>query len=104
MVICQALGGIEQILCESYHYKKAGVILTELVPAYQVQTGLFDQYDRECSQRLGAALDVINTPWGTGTVRYGAVGVPPRWIMRCARRSPRYTTRWQKLGVVRCER
>jgi len=44
---------------------------------------------------------VINTQWGTGTVRYAAVGLSPRWIMRCVRRSPRYTTRWDELVVVR---
>lgn len=31
-----------------------------------------------------AAIDAINTQWGTGTVRYAAVGLRPRWIMRCA--------------------
>ena len=85
-------------------YKKAGVILTELVPACQVQTHLFDQQDRERSRQLMAAIDAINTQWGTGTVRYAAVGLRPRWIMRCTRRSPRYTTRWEELVVVRCER
>ena len=103
-LIRYALRGIEQIFRESYHYKKAGVLLTELVPAHQVQTHLFDQPDRERSQRLMAALDAINTRWGRGTVRYAAVGVQPRWGMRCARRSLRYTTRWQELVVVRCER
>ena len=75
---------------------------TELVPAHQVQTHRFDRHDRERSQRLMAALDAINTQWGRGTIRYAAVGVQPRWRMRCARRSPRYTTRWQELVVVRC--
>jgi DNA polymerase V len=103
-LIRYALRGIEQIFCESYRYKKAGVILTALVPAHQVQTHLFDHHDRERSQRLMAALDTINTQWGRGTIRYAAVGVQPRWRMRCARRSPRYTTRWQELVVVRCER
>ena len=103
-LIRYALRGVEQIFREGYRYKKAGVILTELVPAHQVQTHLFDQHDRERSQRLMAAIDAINTQWGTGTVRYAAVGLQPRWLMRCARRSPRYTTRWEELVVVRCER
>lgn len=101
-LIRYALRGIEQIFREGYHYKKAGVIVTALVPAHQVQTHLFDQYDRERSQRLMAALDAINTPWGTGTVRYGVVGVRPRWRMRCVHRSLQYTTQWQELVMVRC--
>jgi DNA polymerase V len=101
-LIRYALRGIEQIFHESYRYKKAGVILTEMVPARQVQTHLFDQRDRERSQRLMAALDAINTQWGAGTVRYAAVGLQPGWIMRCGHRSPRYTTRWEEVVVVRC--
>jgi DNA polymerase V len=98
-----ALRGVEQIYREGYRYKKAGVILTALVPAHQVQTHLFDQHDRERSQKLMAAIDAINTEWGSGTIRYAAVGLRPGWMMRCARRSPRYTTRWNELVVVRCE-
>jgi DNA polymerase V len=103
-LIMYALQGIKQLFREGYRYKKAGVILTALVPAYQVQTHLFDHKDRDRSRQLMAAIDTINTQWGTGTVRYAAVGLRPRWIMRCARRSPRYTTRWEELVVIRCER
>src|SRR5215472_9520572 len=90
-LIRYALRGVEQIFRECYRYQKAGVILTALVPAHQVQAHLFDQHDRERSQRLMAALDVIHTQWGRGTIRYAAVGVQPRWRMRCVHRSPRYT-------------
>ena len=100
-LIRYALRGIEQLFREGYRYKKAGVILTALVPAHQVQTHLFDQRDAR-SQRLMAALDAINTQWGSGTVRYAAVGLRPPWITRCGHRSPRYTTRWEELVVVRC--
>jgi impB/mucB/samB family C-terminal domain len=41
-LIRYALRGIEQIFHEGYRYKKAGVILTALVPAHQVQTHLFE--------------------------------------------------------------
>jgi len=46
-----------------------------------VQTHLFDQHDRERSQKLMAAIDMINTEWGSGTIRYAAVGLRPAWIM-----------------------
>jgi DNA polymerase V len=97
-----ALQSIEQMFREGYRSKKAGVSVTELVPAHQVQTHLFEQHDREQSQQLMAALDAINMHWGAGTIRYGAVGGQPCWRMRCVHRSPRYTTRWQELVVVWC--
>ena len=100
-LIRYALRGIEHLFREGYRYQKAGVILTALVPASQVQTHLFDRQDRERSRKLMAAIDTINKEWGAGTIRYAAVGLRPDWIMRCARRSPRYTTRWEELAVVR---
>jgi DNA polymerase V len=100
-LIGYALRGVEQIFREGYRYQKAGVILTALVPAHQIQAHLFDHHDRERSKKLMAAIDTINTEWGSGTIRYAAVGLRPGWLMRCARRSPRYTTRWTELAVVR---
>jgi DNA polymerase V len=100
-LIGYALRGVEQTFREGYRYQKAGVILTALVPAHQIQAHLFDQHDRERSQKLMTAIDTINREWGSGTIRYAAVGLRPGWVMRCARRSPRYTTRWEELAVVR---
>jgi DNA polymerase V len=82
---------------------RAGVILTALIPAHQVQPHLFDRTDRERSKKLMMAIDAINTAWGSGTIRYAAVGLRPRWSMRCARRSLRYTTRWHEPVEVRCD-
>ena len=92
--------GTDHIFAAGFRYKKAGVLLTELVPAQQIQLSLFDTKDRERSARLMAAVDYLNTQMGAGTVRYAAMGVQPRWHMRSARRSPRYTTRWEELVVV----
>jgi DNA polymerase V len=100
-LIRYALRGVEQIFRVGYRYQKAGVILTALVPTHQIQAHLFDRHDRERSTKLMAAIDTINTAWGAGTVRYAAVGLQPGWLMRCARRSRRYTTRWRELAVVR---
>jgi DNA polymerase V len=99
-LLAYALQGIERIFQKGYRYKKAGVMLTGLVPVHQQQTNLFDTKDRERSQRLMAAVDYINTQMGAGTMQYAAVGLKPRWIVRCARRSPRYTTRWEEFVVV----
>jgi DNA polymerase V len=100
-LLSYVLRGIERLFREGYRYKKAGVLLTALVPTQQVQTHLFDRKDRQQSARLMQALDHLNTQMGAGTVRYGATGLHPRWTMRRARRSPRYTTCWDELVVVR---
>jgi DNA polymerase V len=98
-----AMRGIKQIFKVSYRYKKAGVMLTGLMPTQQHQSHLFDRRDRERSQRLMAAIDALNTQMGAGTVRYAVQGSNPGWRMRCVRRSPRYTTRWDELCVAHAE-
>jgi len=55
------LRGIAQLFREGYRYKKAGAILTALVPAHQIQTHLFDHKDRARARQLMAALVAINT-------------------------------------------
>ena len=77
-----ALPGVERIFREGYRYKKAGVMLTALVPASQVQGNLFDRQDRERSSRLMRALDRLNDHMGAGTLRYAAEGITKRWKAR----------------------
>ena len=96
-----ALRGITTIYRAGFRYKKAGVMLTELVPATHVQADLFDGQDRARSQSLMRAIDRLNDRMGEGTVKYGAVGLSPRWKATCARRSPAYTTRWEEVVQAR---
>lgn len=99
-LIRTALGGLRTIFREGYHYKKAGVMVTGLVSAAQVQSDLFDHQDRARSTRLMTALDAINARWGAGTLHYAAGGIRKGWKAQCRRRSPAYTTRWDELPMV----
>jgi len=97
-----ALRGLERIYRTGYCYKKAGVLVSGLVPAAQVQQGLFDDPTRrERSRQLMGVLDALNKKYGTGTVRYGVEGFKQDWQMKAGRRSPRYTTNWKELLEVR---
>ncbi|HEV8619967.1 MAG TPA: Y-family DNA polymerase [Nitrospiraceae bacterium] len=95
-----ALQGIRAIYRDGYLYKKAGVILTGLVPASQTQADLFDSQDRRKSTRLMSALDSINDRWGAGTLQYASSGITKAWKTQFHRRSPAYTTDWNALPVV----
>ncbi len=95
-----ALHGIRAIYRDGYLYKKAGVILTGLVPANQTQADLFDDRDRGRSKRLMSALDSINDRWGAGTLHYASSGITKAWKTQFHRRSPAYTTDWDELPVV----
>ncbi len=95
-----ALQGIRAICRDGYLYKKAGVILTGLVPASQTQADLFDSKDRGRSKRLMSTLDAVNDRWGAGTLEYAASGLTKPWKTQIHRRSPAYTTDWDELPVV----
>lgn len=99
-LIHQAILGIRKLYREGYQYKKAGVTLTGLVPARQIQSDLFDLKDRTRSTRLMAALDAINERWGAGTLQYASDGLAKPWKAQFHRRSPAYTTSWDELPIV----
>jgi DNA polymerase V len=93
---------LDRLYRPGFQYQKCGVMLLDLSPATQVQADLFDMRDRAREAWLMRALASLNTDHGARTVRVGNVGGKrPVWAMRQAFRSPRYTTRWRELPVVR---
>jgi DNA polymerase V len=99
-IIQYALAGLSRLYRPGYRYNKAGVILTDLVPADQVQLDLFDTRDRDGSRRLMRALDTVNARMGARTLRFAISGVSRPWRAQFKRRTPRYTTRWEELPEV----
>lgn len=96
-LIEHALGVLRRIYREGVLYKRAGVMYTDLIPASQVQMEIFDRRDRDRSRQLMGLLDDTNQRIGAGALRYAAVGDHVRWSGRRARRSSRYTTRWDEI-------
>jgi DNA polymerase V len=93
---------LETLYRPGFHDQKCGVMLLDLSPVTRVQADLFDMRDRSREAWLMRALDAINTDYGARTVRIGNTGGSrPAWAVRQAFRSPRYTTYWRELPVVR---
>ncbi len=101
-LIRYALWGVDTIFRTGYGFKKAGVVLSRIVPAGQVQADMFDTVDRAASKRLMNALDTVNGRMGRDTLKYAASGITRGWKTRAGMRSPRYTTRWSELPVGIC--
>ncbi|MSS73893.1 MAG: Y-family DNA polymerase [Candidatus Latescibacteria bacterium] len=94
--------GLRLIFKEGYPYHRAGVFLTDLSPQDSLQTDLFTlEYYDDRKKRLMELVDGLNARWGRGRVRFAAEGLKQEWGMRQSRRSPRFTTRWEELPVVR---
>lgn len=87
-----ALKGLERIHRGGYQYKKAGVMLSHLVPADSLSIRLYGDERFERSRRLMKAIDLINSRHGKDTVRYGLLQPGGRWATRFTRKSPCYMT------------
>jgi DNA polymerase V len=93
---------LDRLYRPGVHYQKCGVMLMDLSPAAYHRRDLFDTRDQARQARLMRALDHLNADHGARTVHFGNFGGSrPAWAMRQAFRSPRYTTRWAELPVVR---
>ena len=88
--------GIERIYVEGYTYKKAGVVLVDLVPVATAQCNFFGIPDTGSARSLMGAIDKVNAQFGRGTLRFAA-GFKQGWKTRAEHRQPRYTTHWGEL-------
>ncbi|NBX11891.1 MAG: DUF4113 domain-containing protein [Chitinophagaceae bacterium] len=91
-------------------YKKAGVILSDIVPEAARQGSLFADSASADDDRLPLmlAIDNINfslppahEPQHDSILRFAAAGTNRGWKMKQEYRSPRYTTKWNEMPVVR---
>ncbi len=91
-------------------YKKAGVILSDIVPEAARQGSLFVDSASADDDRLPLmlAIDNINfslppahEPQHDSILRFAAAGTNRGWKMKQEYRSPRYTTKWNEMPVVR---
>ena len=66
---------IKEIFREGYEYKKAGIILTQIVSENNYMHDLFDPRDREKQNRISQMIDTINQKNGTNSIKLAAQGI-----------------------------
>jgi len=86
-------------------YKKAGVVLTDLVPASDslVRETLFDGEEIAALQRrehVQGVLDAMTRKFGKGVLNVASAKASDRWCMRRDLLSPCCTTRWEEILKV----
>lgn len=82
-------------------YKKAGVMLSGLVPDTSIQSNLFVPENKNCERRLMDMIDNINFSQRDDVLKFAASGTKRDWKMRMELRSPRYTSRWNEIFQVK---
>lgn len=91
---------LERIFKPGFEYRKAGIILSGLVPSENLTKRMFDDEKFERQHKLMKAVDELNRKFGKDTVRFGGIKTEGRWKMKQTRKSPNYTTNWTELLVV----
>ena len=91
---------LRAIYREGYAYKKAGVMVSEIVPASACQQHLFDTVDRTRQRRAMEVMDQINQRMGRATVNVASVGTKRTGETTRDQLSPHYTSRWEDIMRV----
>ena len=100
-LIKPAIELVDKLYKKGKVYKKAGVMLSGLVPDTSVQANLFVPETKNCERKLMDMIDNINFSQRDDVLKFAASGTTRDWKMRQELRSPRYTTRWDELYAIR---
>lgn len=82
-------------------YKKAGVMLSGIVPDATIQGNLFLPETKNAHRLLMSMVDNVNFAMRDDILKFAASGTTRDWKMRQELRSPRYTSRWEEMFVVK---
>lgn len=97
-----ATRGVDRLFRAGDAYRKAGVLLPDVVPVAQVPEDLFAEVgEDDRARRRMAVLDAVNRKYGRETLRFAGQLAGSSWRRRSERGSGISTTRWSGLAVVR---
>lgn len=99
-LVARAMQLLEQIWRDGYSYAKGGVMLSDLCPADAAQADLFDPETKPDNPALMQVIDHINQS-GKGRIFLARQGMRKDWAMKQQFLSPRYTTRWADIPIVK---
>ena len=100
-IIAMALKGLDMVYKPGYHFKKAGIMVLDLVPEETVQMGIFDVKDPKKDKAVMVAFDAVNARFGKDLVRYAVQGYQRRWKLRQQKLSPCYTTNINQVLIIK---
>ncbi len=91
---------LKSIFKDGIGYKKAGIIVSEITPANNYQTTLFNGENPK-HQDVLKAIDQINQKTGN-KIQFGHNDLKKRWKMRQEKLSYRYSTNLNEIITVNC--
>lgn len=100
-LIKPALALVERLYEKGKIYKKAGVMLSGIVPDSSIQGNLFTAPAENKNRLLMSMIDNLNFAMRDDILKFASSGTTRNWKMRQELRSPRYTTRWDELYLIK---
>ena len=95
-----AIEAVKTIFKEGIKYKRAGVIVTGLVPNNNFQLNLFS-HENPKHKPLMAAIDTLNRKFKADKIKLANQDLKRTWKMRQERLSPRFTTNIKDIITVK---
>lgn len=94
---------LDQLYRPGIHYKRSGVILSDIRPATPLQLQLFDPIaNRQERAELMKTIDHLNGRYGPKSIRLGAEGCRPSpWHVKCENRSFNYLSNLDEILKVK---
>jgi DNA polymerase V len=96
-----ATESVNRLFRPGFKYSKAEVLLMDLRHPGEFTDDMFARSQPMTAGRVMQVLDEINGRWGRGTLRAASVPTEPYWAMRQNLMSQSYTTRMDRLWIVR---
>lgn len=102
-IAAAAIGLLEKLFRPGILYKKAGVMMEQIVSADGIQQNLFDTIpNRPQRARLMQAIDHINQRYGPGAIHLVAEDdAQGRWHVKSEHRTPNHLTEFSELLTVK---
>ncbi len=99
-----AVAALQSIWREGIHYKRSGVIVSDIQPDDTIMGHLFDPvHNRPERARLMQEIDRINHRYGLKTIKIASEGDDLQaWKVKCEHRSGNYLTDIDELLTVKC--
>ncbi|HEX7905956.1 MAG TPA: Y-family DNA polymerase [Chitinophagaceae bacterium] len=91
---------VDQLYEKGQLYKKAGVMLSGIVPDTSIQGNLFQAETKNCERKLMDMIDNINFSQRDDVLKFAASGTTRNWKMQQNHISQRYTSRWDELFEI----
>jgi len=101
ILIKPALELVDRLFEEGTVYKKAGVTLSDIVPDTAVQGNLFLPDEDNKGRLLMNTMDNINFSQRNDILKFASSGTTRDWKMQQNFHSPKYTSRWEDLCLVK---